>query len=136
MRVISTFCLALLVLAGCHSASNQSKEGAPLNEGEEGPPTMDYRAATHTPLHLTPTEHDGLTKAVQNTPFKGTGGAHIHADVQNGNLVFIPEPAQDASHVAPDAPRITLGGRNPRTVAVVATPAAQQLLQQRASPSQ
>ena len=144
MRKTSTFCLALLILAACHRGPDQTQTGgtpAPSpqsrNEGDEGPPMMDRELVHNIPVHLTPTENDGLKKAIDGTPVnQGTQVSHIHADVQDGHLVFVPEQAQDPAHVTKDAPRITIGSRNPRTVAVVATPAAQQLLNQRASPSQ
>ena len=95
---------------------------------------MMERKGTIVPILLTPVENDGLKKAIASTAVaKDSAISHIHADVQDGRLVFVPEPLQDPSHVTEDAARITVGGHNPRTVAVVATPAAKQLLEQRTS---
>ena len=140
MQRISTFCLVLLILVACHhpnpdpgDRSSTSRLEGPPEGAPEGPPMME-KGTAHVPVHLTPGETAGLSQAVNQTPVANDAqSAHIHADVRDGQLVFVPEPSQDPSHVTPDATRITVGGRNPKTVLVVATPAAKQLLDQRAS---
>ena len=141
MQRISPICLVLLLLAACHSSGSdparvnqQPPTEAQVNR-EEGPPMME-RKGTSVPVLLTAGEKSDFRKAVESTVVpKDSAVPHIHADVQDGHLVFTPEPSQDPSHVTEDAPRIRVGGPNPRTIAVVATPAARQMLEQKAAQS-
>lgn len=141
MQRISPICLVLLLLAACHSSGSDPAKVIPqpseaqVNR-EEGPPMMEKKGSS-VPVLLTAGEKSDFRKAVESTVVaKDSAVSHIHADVQDGRLVFTPEPSQDPSHVTEDAPHIRLGGPNPRTVVVVATPAARQLLDQKASQSQ
>jgi hypothetical protein len=105
----------------------------------EGPPEMrDARIdpAKGTPLSLTPSENTGLKQSLKETPLAGpAGSAHIHVDAVNGQLVFSSDKVQDATHVTSDDPVIFIGTPNTSKASVpvrlVATPAAQKLLQQR-----
>jgi len=139
MRKISIFSLTILLLTACHPAGQDPGKPAPQPrtqaqiDNDELQPMMEKKGVI-VPVLLTPVENDGLKKAIASTAVaRDSAISHIHADVQDGKLVFVPESSQVPSHVTEDAPRITVGGGNPRTVAVVATPAAKQLLEQRTS---
>jgi hypothetical protein len=151
--------LLLLVLAGCSSggpgsgtASNVSPTPAPAgtpvstnpasdagNEGPamEGPAMMMYRKVNGTnwgPLHLKPSESAGLRQAIANTP-SGAKSPHLHADVENGQLAFRAEQTQNPSHLTGNEPSVVIGQPGSKhasaPVAIVATPDAQRLLEER-----
>jgi hypothetical protein len=93
------------------------------------------------PVSLSPEEdrsmRDALSKTKVADPVDQT---HVHADVNNGRLVFSSDNAQDIGkqHVTGDEPQVSLGRDGPATssipVKVVATPEAARLLQQKLRP--
>ena len=93
------------------------------------------------PVELSPEEErsmkDALSKTKVANPVENT---HVHADVNNGRVVFSADNARDIGkqHVTGDEPQVSLGRDGPATssipVRVVATPEAARLLQQKLRP--
>jgi hypothetical protein len=160
MRRISTICLAFFVIAGCGGGVGE-RSNTPVNQDSqpssqpatpqpivanpvacvepcEGPALMMEKTNGKgwTNLNLTPNETGELKQALKNTTVTGTDDtAHIHADVQNGQLTFSAEKVQDPTHLTGKEPEITIGIPNsPHSsipVKLVATPPAMTLLDQK-----
>lgn len=84
-------------------------------------------------INLSGQEHSSLVNAIGTA--ESAGVFHIHADAANGRLVFSSDTtsSQSASHLSGNEPEISLSERGP-AVKIVATPAANTLLEKRATP--
>jgi len=95
---------------------------------------MKHRSnSLNSKINLSGQEYSSLANAIGTT--ESAGVSHIHADAANGRLVFSSDTtsSQSASHLSGNEPEISLSERGP-AIKIVATPAANTLLEKRAKP--
>ncbi len=146
MRPSNFVLLLLLVLTAC---GGSPQPGVATVGGTPclGPPPCSGRVFmakprskdAWQPVELAPEEERSMKDALSRTrvadPVENT---HVHADVNNGRVVFSADNSNDRTHLTGDEPVVSLGRDGPATssipVKVVATPEAARLLQGKLRP--
>jgi hypothetical protein len=124
MRKTSVLALFLLTMAAC-DGNGPECGGRPceIRARVKAPPRSGGTNASRE-INLSRQEQSSLSAALASA----NAGAHIHADAKNGQFAFSADTA--ASHVTGNEPEISLKDGGP-AMKVVATPAANDLLQRR-----